>query len=108
MAAVVGVAQLAQHARLDLADTLAGDAELAPDLFKRAILPIAKSIAQLDDPPLALGQFLQHHLELLAQNMLRRAIDWRRADLILDKVAQYRVALGADRRFERDRLARNL
>src|SRR5581483_4188261 len=108
MATVVGMPELTEHARLDLADALAGNPKLAPNLFEGAILAIAETVAQLNDPPLALGQLLQHNIDLLAQDMLGRAIERRRADLIFDEIPQHRIAVGTDRRLERNRLTRDL
>src|SRR5918912_2447349 len=51
-----GVAQLAQRLGLDLADPLAGDAELAADLLQRPLAAVLQPEAQLQHPPLAAGQ----------------------------------------------------
>ena len=47
------MAQLADSALFDLADTLAGHFELTANLFKRVILIVVKSKAQRDDLALA-------------------------------------------------------
>src|SRR5690606_14192580 len=52
--AAVRVAQLGQRLGLDLADALAGDAELAPDLLERPGLTVLEAEAQPDDLLLAL------------------------------------------------------
>src|SRR5262245_41810036 len=102
------MAQFAQGTRLDLADTLAGNPKLAPDLLKRAIAAIEQAVTQLKDLTFALGQLLERRFELLAQHMLGCAFEWRSTLLILNKVAEDRIALGANRSFQRDRLARGV
>ena len=47
------MAQLAQRLRLDLADALAGDAELAADLLERAAAAVFEAEAQLQHLALA-------------------------------------------------------
>src|SRR5687768_11770615 len=59
LAAVAGMAQFAQRLRFDLADALASDAEVAPNLLKRAEAAVVEPEAQLDDEPLAFGQLAQ-------------------------------------------------
>src|SRR5689334_19162230 len=46
-----GVAQLAQRFRLDLANALAGDAELAAHLLERAAAAVLQAEAELQHPP---------------------------------------------------------
>ena len=57
--AAVGVAELGQRLGLDLADALAGDAELPPDLLERAGLAVVEPEAQPHDLLLALVQLVR-------------------------------------------------
>ena len=57
--AAVRVAELGQRLRLDLADALAGDAELAADLFERAGLAVLEAEPQPHDLLLALVQLAE-------------------------------------------------
>src|SRR6188508_195980 len=64
-AAVRGVAKLAQGLGLDLADALAGDAELAADFLEGPVLAIAEAEAELDDLALAVRKLAQRLRDLL-------------------------------------------
>jgi hypothetical protein len=66
--------QLADGLGLDLPDALAGDLEDAADLFERVGVAVADAVAQLDDLALAVGQRLEHLLDLVLEHLLR----WRR------------------------------
>jgi hypothetical protein len=56
------MAQAAQGFALDLADALAGQAELLPDLFERVGAPVIQPKAQAQDARLARGQGIEHCL----------------------------------------------
>src|SRR6266508_6102356 len=78
--AQVRVAQLAKRHRLDLADALARNAKLGPDLLQRAVAPVVEAVAKLDHLAFALGQLLQYFLDLLAQYAGGRCVNhWRDA-----------------------------
>src|SRR5947207_1341314 len=96
------VAQLAKCDRLDLADALAGDAELDADLFERAVAAIFQPIAQLNDLALALGQLLQYLFDLLAQHRGSGGIGRRRDSVVLDEIAHATLALLAHRHLQRE------
>src|SRR5205807_8392787 len=87
LAAVGGVAQLAERLGLDLADALARDAELAPDLLQRAEAAVLQAVAQLDDAALAVGEALQRVADLALEELLRGQVDRRGHRLVLDEVA---------------------
>ena len=105
LAAVARVAQLAQRLGLDLADALAGDAELAADLFERAELAVLQAEAKDDDFALALGELAQRVANLRLEQLLRGELERVRHRLVFDEVAEEGVAVLADRGFERDRVA---
>src|SRR5659263_559882 len=90
--------ELGQRLGLDLADALARDAELLPDLFEGARVAARAAEAQLDDAALALREQLQHADELLALHDVVDLFDRRGGILVFDEVDQQRVALVADRR----------
>src|ERR1700752_3491912 len=71
------VAQLAQRLDLDLADAFACDAELFADLFQRAAVAVFQAEAQLEHTALALGELVEHLLDLLAQHLVAGRIGWR-------------------------------
>ena len=97
--------QLAHRLRLDLADALARDAVDLADLVQRARLAVGETEAQLDHAGLALGQRLQHRLELVLQQRERHRVDGDDRLGVLDEVTELAVALVADGLVEADRLA---
>src|SRR5262249_49953553 len=58
-----GVPQLPQRLRLDLADALAGDAELLADLFQRAHLAVVEPEPEAHDRAFAVVQLLERLLD---------------------------------------------
>ncbi len=70
--------ELCEGLGLDLADALAGDAELYADLLERARVPVGQPVAQLDDRALALREQIEDALELLALNDPVDLLDGRR------------------------------
>src|SRR3954447_3936185 len=62
------VLQLADGLRLDLADALAGDLENPADLFERVGVAVAQAVAELDDLALAVGERLEHALDLVLEH----------------------------------------
>src|SRR6266542_5337389 len=102
------VAQLAKRLDLDLADTFPRDAELLADLLERAAVAVFQAEAQLEDAALALGQLVEHLLDLLAQHLVARGVRGCQHLGVLDEVTKLAVLLLAHRRLERHRLQRGL
>src|SRR5438552_1088962 len=102
------VPQLAERLRLDLPDALAGDVELAPDLFEGAGATILETEPQLEDATLAAGEAFEHALDLLLEELVRRGVGRCEGLVVGDEVPEVRVLFFADRRLERDRLLRDL
>src|SRR5579871_4711588 len=102
------VTKLAERLRLDLANSLPRHAELLADLFERSLVAVFESEAQYEYFTFALGQVLQNVLHLLFEQHHGGRLGRGDRLLILDEVAEVRVFLLADRRFERDRLLRDL
>src|SRR6266851_3023529 len=100
--------QLAERLRLDLPDALSGDIEFAPDLFERAGASVLEPEPQLQDATLATGEALEHALDLLLEELVRRGVGRREGLVVGDEVPEVRVLFLADRRLERDRLLRDL
>src|SRR3954471_6014905 len=69
------VLQLADRLGLDLADPLAGDLEDPADLLEGVGVAVAQAVAELDDLALAVGQGLQHLVDLLLEHLLGRRVD---------------------------------
>src|SRR3954453_22864151 len=82
------VAELRQRLRLDLADPLAGEAELLADLVESARLAVSETKPKCHDCCLTLGQRLEHAVELALQQAERHDLrsDWRVR--VLDEVAE--------------------
>src|SRR5688572_22164111 len=74
--------QLADGLGLDLADAFARDLEDAAHLFERVGVAIAQAIAQLDDLALAVGQGLEHVVDLVLEHFLGGGAD-RRFDAVV-------------------------
>jgi len=89
----------------DLADALAGDAELAAYLLEGMGDAVIQSVAHLEDLALFLGKITQDHVDLIAENAAGRLLV-RREDLVVgDEILQSRlavVAIVADWALERD------
>ena len=98
------VLQLPQRLGLDLADALAGDRELLADLFQRVVGVHADAEAHAQHAFFARGQRGEHARGGLAQVRLDGGVDRQDRVLVLDEVAEVRILLVADRRFERERL----
>src|SRR5579884_4200107 len=102
------MAQLAQSFGLDLANALAGDVELLAHLFQRATAPIVQAEAQLQHFALALGQAVQHVLNLLLEQLMARGLGRGQSCVVLDEVAEMAVFFLANRRLQADRLLADL
>src|SRR6478609_8543973 len=60
---------------LDLADAFTRHLEDAADFFEGICVPVANAVAELDDLALAVGQRLEHLLDLVLEHLLGRALD---------------------------------
>ena len=100
--------QLAQRFGLDLTDAFAGHIELLADLLKRVRLAVGQTEAHPQHLLLARGQRGQDLLKLLTQQRVGRLLRRLRGLVVLNEVAQMAVLLLTDRRFEGNRLLRNL
>src|SRR6185436_9649169 len=108
LAAAGRVAQLAQRLGLDLADPLAGDVELLADLLEGPRPAVLEAEPELEHASFAARQRVEHRLDLLLEELVRRGLGRRQRAPVLDEVAEVGVLLLADRRLERDRLLRDL
>ncbi len=100
--------QLAQRLRLDLADALAGDAELLADLFQRVVGVHADAEAHAQHALLAGREAGKHPRRRLAQVRLDGGVDRQHRVLVLDEIAEIAILLVADRRLEADGLLGDL
>ena len=80
--------QLANCLRLHLAHALARDLEDATDFLKRVGVPVANSVAQLENLTLAIGQRLKHIVDALTKHVARRRIGWTCLTLVFDEIAE--------------------
>src|SRR5581483_12192427 len=95
-------AELLQRLVLDLADPLARDVERPADLVERARDLAAEAVAQLEDPPLALGERAEDPLQLLAaEDRVRRVVRERHV-VVGEEVPELGLVLLPDRLLERD------
>ncbi len=99
--------QLGQRLRLDLADPLAGHAELLADLFERLGPTAVETEAQPDDLLLSIGQLPEHLGDRLVQHHPGRRVGRTVDRAVLDEVTEVRLVLLADRRIERQRVLRD-
>src|SRR5882672_5511106 len=100
--------KLSERLGLDLADALARDREALAHLFERVLAAVADAEPHLDDLFLARRERLQHRFGLFLQVEVDDGLCRRHYLPVFDEVAQMRIFLLADRRFERDGLLRNL
>ena len=92
-------AELAQRVLLDLARALARQAEHPPDVVERPWLLAEEAVAQLDDPPLAVGEVLERLGEPLRVERLGGRVERRDGVVVGDQVAEFGgVVVGARRR----------
>src|SRR6185312_1686054 len=100
-------AKLPQRLRLDLTNALAGHVELLPDFLKR-VLPLAAYPKSKPDYFLLFGRKrLQDSGRLIPHVRLDHGVNRRADPAVFDQVAESRFAIAADRRLQRDRVARN-
>src|SRR3954469_12348785 len=76
--------KLRQRLRLDLADSLPGDAELLADLFQRPWMTVDQSEPQLDDLLLPLRKRVQDRVELFLKQDERCCVDRDDGVAVLD------------------------
>src|SRR5829696_1578626 len=94
--------ELLERLVLDLADALARHVERAPDLVERARVLPAQAVAELEHPPLAVGEVLQRLAQRLLGEDLGGALVGRLGPLVGDELAELGLLLVADRLLERD------
>src|SRR5262249_44330793 len=108
LAAARWVPQLAERLRFDLPDALAGDREALADFLQRVLAAVSNAEPHLDHLLLARRERFEDLIGLLFEVQVDHRVR-RRDDLaIFDEVAKMRILFLADRRFERDRLLRDL
>ena len=100
--------QLAQRLGFDLTNAFAGDRKRLPDLFQCVLAAIFKSEAHLDHFFLSRGQRAQDLSCLVLEVHVDHGFGRRNYGAVFDEVAQMRIFLFANRRFERDGLLRCL
>src|SRR5713101_3301809 len=100
--------QLAQRLSLDLADALASYGKRLAYFFQGVFRAVFQAEAHLDDFFLARRQRTQHLRSLIFQVDVDHGFSRRDYGAVFDKVAQVRIFLFADRRFEGDRFLRDL
>ena len=88
---------------LELADALAGEAELTSDLLERARPAIPQAVPQLDNRGLARRQRMNHAGELVAQRLLRHQVGGRRRGGVGDDVTKRGLLVFTHRTVEADR-----
>ena len=92
-----------QRRLLELANPLAGQLELAPDLLERQAVLTREAEPELEDPSLAVGQTGERRANALALERLVRLVDRVDGGAIGEQVAELAVAVRADGLVERDR-----
>src|ERR1017187_2875062 len=96
--------QLAEGLGFDLADALAGDLEALADFFQGVLGTVFEAEAHLDDALLTRGERAQNLRGVLLEVDADDGFTGRDSLPILDKIAEVRIFLFADGRFERDGL----
>src|SRR5579863_9293086 len=102
------MAQLPQRFGFDLADAFAGDREALPDFFQSVLAAVFQAEAHLDDFLFARSQRAQDLSRLVLEVHVDHRLGWRHHGAVFDEVSKVRIFLFTDRRFERDRLLRDL
>src|SRR5208283_441524 len=100
--------QLPQRFGFDLADAFTGDGERLSDFFERVLAAVFQAEAHLDDFFFARSQRAQDLSGLVLEVHVDHRFGGRDYGAVFDEVAQMRIFLFADGRFERDRLLRDL
>src|SRR5690606_27275030 len=91
--------QLAKRLRLNLSNTFAGDLEVLTHLLKGMVAFLTDPETHAQDFLLTWSERLQNLSRLLLQIGTNGGVHRRHSVLVLDKVAQVRVAFLTDRRF---------
>src|ERR1700722_10544137 len=102
------MAQLAQCFGFDLADAFAGYGEALADFFQSVLAAVFEAEAHFDYFFFARGQRAQDLSSLVLEVHVDHGFGWRDYGAVFDEVAEMRIFLFADWRFERDRLLRDL
>src|SRR3954453_6033258 len=89
--------ELPQRLDLDLADALAREPELAPDLVERARIAAVEAVAQLEHPAMPFGQRLETELQRLVAQRLGDGLGGIDRLVVGQEVREARLALVADR-----------
>src|SRR2546426_2915211 len=100
------MAQLAERLGLDLPNPLTRDGEPLADLFERVLALFADAEAETEDLLLLRRQRGQRALDLGREVLTQQRIVRRAGRLVLEEIAE--LAVLADRRLQRQRLARRL
>src|SRR5450755_4370174 len=100
--------QLPQGLGLDLADALARNREALPDFFQRVLAAVFQAEAHLDYFFFARSQRAQDLSRLVLEVHVDYRFGGRDHGAVFDEVAEMRIFLFANRRFERDRFLRDL
>src|SRR5206468_12592609 len=100
------MAKLTERFGLDLTNPLAGNGEPLSDLFERVLALFADAEAQTKDLLLLRRQRGQRALDLRGEVLPQQCVVRRAGRLVLEEVAE--LAVLADRRLQRQRLARGL
>src|SRR5579863_1571719 len=107
MASPLRRTKLAKRLGFDLADALAGYVEFLTDFFQ-GVLALAADAEAQPDHFLFLGrQRFQNIGGLVANVRIDDRVNWRSNPAVFDQIAEGRFTIAADRRFERNRVARN-
>src|SRR5580704_6824266 len=102
------MAQLAQRFGFDLADAFAGYSERLADLFERVLAAVFEAEAHLDYFFFARGQRAQDLSSLVFEVHVDHGFGRRDYGAVFDEIAEMRIFLFADWRFEGDGLLRDL
>src|ERR1700722_3626562 len=92
-----GVPELGQGLGLDLADALAGDAELLAHFLQRPGMAVHQAEPELDDLLLARGQGIQDLLQLILEHDEGCGLDGHHGVRVLDEVPEVGVFLADGR-----------
>ena len=80
--------QLPEGLRLDLTDALAGDVELAPDLFEGAGAAVLQPESELQDATFASGEPFEDALDLLLKQLVRSGVGRRQGLVVRNEVPE--------------------